>query len=624
MAVQAGAIGKALGSWLLILSLPSALGWFAFNYSYRDNLPEALLTIDSADFIAFDQASASPSDPVISARLPDDWSKTHPHSIQGWYLSTIELNVPPNRLWGAYLPSVNMNAAVYLNGELLGQGGRFEDPIARVWNQPLYFTIPNGMLRPGDNLIQVLVKADPPSLGLLGVMYLGPDSELRPAYENHYFFKIDLVKLITATLIFMALSMGALWLLRRQDTLYGWFALASFFWGVHNLNLFVIHHPLPTRLWDWLFNYASLGGFTLFLIIFIHRYLNLLRVRIERLLIIATLTGSIILLLTPSPWFYWMAHRVWNPSLFLVGLYPTYLIFSTYWIRRDWSTRLMVISGLSIMVCAFHDLLIILGWLGRDEGYFIQYAAPAPLLVFGWLLLTDFVKARDEAETLNRTLERRVEEKAFELETNYQRLREMEHQQVLVEERERIMRDMHDGMGGHLVSTLSMVETGQAKHPEIATALRTALDDLRLLIDSLDPVEDDLTLVLGMYRSRLAPRLANSDIRIDWQVKDVPPIPDFGPRKVLQVLRILQEAVTNVLKHANAHTLTVRTGETQDPQKVFIEIEDDGQGMAGPRPGGKGLANMQWRAQSIGANIEMLTSTSGVKVRLWLPLQHPG
>lgn len=122
--------------------------------------------------------------------------------------------------------------------------------------------------------------------------------------------------------------------------------------------------------------------------------------------------------------------------------------------------------------------------------------------------MRDFVRARNEAETLNRELEQRIREKSAELERNYQRLRELERQQVLDEERRRIMRDMHDGMGGHLVSTLALAESGATKSETIAEALRAALNDLRLMIDSLDPVEGDLTLVLGMFRARLESQLA--------------------------------------------------------------------------------------------------------------------
>jgi signal transduction histidine kinase len=92
------------------------------------------------------------------------------------------------------------------------------------------------------------------------------------------------------------------------------------------------------------------------------------------------------------------------------------------------------------------------------------------------------------------------------------------------------MRDVHDGVGGQLVSALSLVERGHADANAVAETIRAALEDLRLVIDSMDPLEDDLLSVLGSVRSRLEPRLARHGLRFAWQVADVPPSRDSGPR----------------------------------------------------------------------------------------------
>ena len=69
------------------------------------------------------------------------------------------------------------------------------------------------------------------------------------------------------------------------------------------------------------------------------------------------------------------------------------------------------------------------------------------------------------------------------------------------------MADMHDGIGGQLISKLSLVENGEASKEQVAAALRECIDDLRLAIDSLEPAGDDLLPVLGNLRYRLEPRL---------------------------------------------------------------------------------------------------------------------
>ncbi len=73
----------------------------------------------------------------------------------------------------------------------------------------------------------------------------------------------------------------------------------------------------------------------------------------------------------------------------------------------------------------------------------------------------------------------------------------MERQQTIAEERQRIMSDMHDGIGGQLISTLSLVEKGSLSSAEVAAVLRECLEDLRLTIDSLEPTDNDLLTVLA-------------------------------------------------------------------------------------------------------------------------------
>ena len=119
------------------------------------------------------------------------------------------------------------------------------------------------------------------------------------------------------------------------------------------------------------------------------------------------------------------------------------------------------------------------------------------------------------------------------------------------------MREMHDGVGGHLVRTLSMLEGRGASREELAEELREALADMRLVIDSLDPSADDLATRLGMLRTRFERILARERVELVWRAEALPPLPHLGAEDSLHVLRIVQEAVTNVLRHAKATRLTL-------------------------------------------------------------------
>src|SRR5262249_1683561 len=117
--------------------------------------------------------------------LPDYWGPARRRSAtEGWYRFTIDLARPPRELWALNLLRVSMNAAVWVNGRLVGSGGRFEPEVARNWNRPLLFIVPSGMLGEGRNVVQVRVKMPVTSPGFLDTMVLGPESLVRPGFER--------------------------------------------------------------------------------------------------------------------------------------------------------------------------------------------------------------------------------------------------------------------------------------------------------------------------------------------------------------------------------------------------------------------------------------------------------
>src|SRR4029453_18815402 len=75
--------------------------------------------------------------------------------LEGWYRPRVTLSAAPDALWAVYLPRVIMNAAVWVNGQFVGDGGRLRDPITRNWNRPLLFAVPAGPLAPGANTVDV-------------------------------------------------------------------------------------------------------------------------------------------------------------------------------------------------------------------------------------------------------------------------------------------------------------------------------------------------------------------------------------------------------------------------------------------------------------------------------------
>jgi len=199
----------------------------------------------------------------------------------------------------------------------------------------------------------------------------------------------------------------------------------------------------------------------------------------------------------------------------------------------------------------------------------------------------------------------------------------IERKQLLSQERERIMREMHDGIGGQLVSVLSMVQRGQASDEDVAEALRRTLDDMRLMIDSMEGSNADLSELLGRLRARLTPMLRRNGLGLRWDVDEVPALAALEPEQSLHCLRIVQEAIANVVQHAQASNVGVRVSSPDaDPDAIAIEIQDDGIGFAAhPIHQGRGVRNMRARAEALGAELRIEQTHPGRRIRLLVSTQ---
>jgi signal transduction histidine kinase len=192
---------------------------------------------------------------------------------------------------------------------------------------------------------------------------------------------------------------------------------------------------------------------------------------------------------------------------------------------------------------------------------------------------------------------------------------------------------MHDGLGGQLVSVLSLAEADRSADPRVAAGVRAAIDDMRLVIDSLDPGLRSLAGALGAARARFEPAFLNNGVAFEWQAGDLPPTPWLGPQDYLNVLRIVQEALANVIRHAEATRAVVRSGVARAADgRLGIEISvlDDGRGIASgtsPRLGSRGLGHMRERAARLSGWLRIEAADeaphAGTRVVLWIPGSAP-
>jgi signal transduction histidine kinase len=595
------------------------------NYDYRSSLPEARIDIDEIYF----KQGASPEAPDSDdygkrLSLPHNWREAgHPINEDegtGWYTSVIRLNVPPNRLWVIYFPNISANSTVYLNNEVLGHGIKLNDRLGQMRQRPLYLNIPNGILHSDENILQIYIESGHAFYGSIEPFYLGPEVDFKDVYSNQYFFEITLVKVIGILMFFSAIGNGIIWLLRKQETLNGWFALGCLLWSLHILSHFIINTTWYLSYLEYLFRYMSITWFAAILMVIVNRYQQTYPVRREKIVFTVATIICVILPFIPANYFNLLSNSIVGAFALAMIAY-SYVCLVLNQKRAVSLTDFFIAMAISIIFfLSVNDLISTVTLTERKyTGMTAHYGAPFLVIVLSWKLIRDFVGARDAAEELNRTLEARVEEKTRELEDNFARMRAMEDRNLLAKERDRLIMDMHDGLGAQLVSAASMLDHGQFDRKVVSDTIKDALTDLRAMINAFDPVCDDLAMALGSFRNTLEKSLQGTGIKLVWDVHDTPVIDDMNPHIVLQILRILQEAVSNAIKYSNATEVAISSGS--DNGRAFLRVTDNGVGFksaAGDderNNGGRGLQNMQRRAAMINAELH-LSCEKGVSVQL--------
>jgi signal transduction histidine kinase len=198
------------------------------------------------------------------------------------------------------------------------------------------------------------------------------------------------------------------------------------------------------------------------------------------------------------------------------------------------------------------------------------------------------------------------------------------------EERRRLRRDLHDGLGPQLASlTLTIaaarellrqdVDAADRLLQELAIHTQAAIADIRRVVyDLRPPVLDDLGLVLALREQ--AAHYSQAGLQIMITAPDnLPPLPAAVE---VAAYRIVQEALTNVVRHAQARTCTVCLSLGA---ALAVEIRDDGGGLPPSGRAGVGLTSMRERTAELGGTCQIESEPGrGMCIRARLPLHQEG
>lgn len=597
----------------------------------------AAQAVQLAEALAVASEAARPADVDFAAAervaLPHNWQRARPGwSGVVWY--RISLDAPlraagtqPGEALALVVPRLADTGVLWLNGERLdaGAAGDF------TRNRTLWIPVPAHALRPHGNTLDVRVTGHAVARGGLSQLSLGPSQVLRPAFELRWLLQSGVPLTLMFSVAVCLLGAVALWLKtrRRMDLM---FAALCLTWLPRAVVVLSPTAGAPGQVAMLLaLGSAHLSNTLVVLLLLEHgKWNGPFWQRYRRILwsVVAVCFAAGAAL---------AAAGALRPALLGVLHWPFFvlaLVPMVAQIGRAWSTRgrsdiSMAATLVVWAVAILHDFGIAADLAAFDSFFWAPIAALLVLLNLVWRALESLALHRANAEhEISRAVAHASTTHGLQMQrmrAEFDRAQAAERHAVLAAERTRLLHDLHDGLGSQLITALRMTRRDEVPREEVARVIEDSLEDMRLIIDSLDLEERDLLPLLGNLRYRLEPRLNAIGVALHWDAEALPELEYLSPETGLAVVRIVQEAVNNAVRHGNARNVTVRVAAAA--HAIELAVSDDGRGFdpgQAPRGGApqRGLAAMRHRARQLGGSLAVESGAGGTRVRLALPLKR--
>lgn len=560
------------------------------------------------------QRAANPN--IVRIR-ETDWQTGEFHIMAGRFrFDRSALGADPLAL---YTVSTRNQFAVIVNGREVGRNFADHSDQVLAWYRPYLVTLPAGSLVPGTNTIEIRVSSQD-SVGI-GRIIIGPDSAVRANYQTQYFWQITAPLAASFAMLIMGVLAFLFWLGRRQEVELAWLSVSTLLWFLRNYQYFAEVTPFQIAVFNAVVVYATYFASVATAAFYFH-FIKLPHTnRIIAALFVLGVPLSI-------------AHTQFGASNLVFYIPTTLLIFAVaglslrdFWRNRNIEHGAISMAMLIAPFFSLYDVTLANGHRGWDGNGF--YLAVFGGFTYSLAFLISFGKraldAFGDLAAANVNLERRIAETRAELAASEAARQELVVGQALAGERERLMQEMHDGIGSNLITALAVARQ-QNQPPATIKTLGRALADLKITVDSLEPVEGDLVALIGNLRHRMAGDLRDAGVICRWEVEPCRPLSWLDATNALHVLRIFQEAIGNVLTHSGASEMRIGCREElrDGVAGIAAYVADNGCGLAASEvQHGKGLANIHARARALLGTLECIADAEGgTRVTLWLPYER--
>lgn len=243
--------------------------------------------------------------------------------------------------------------------------------------------------------------------------------------------------------------------------------------------------------------------------------------------------------------------------------------------------------------------------------WWVQLLLAIAAVRLSWLERTEYLLVLEEALLLTVLLRAGVIWPEFARAMRWKLRRSPRPSPELLAERRRIAHDLHDGLGAQLVSTMAMLDAQNPRELRTLQELEQCMLSMRLVVDGMDLQTEPLLDRLAGLRHRFQPAFERCGVRLVWNVDEGdgadPPVGQMAA----EVFFILQEALSNVLQHAQATQVSVTVAFVPEKGLWRFEVCDNGIGLRAGQGAGDGMGLQSMRDRALRAGLRLSCGTLG-------------
>ncbi|MFV5403451.1 ATP-binding protein [Acinetobacter sp. 228] len=560
-------------------------------------------------------------------KLPDRWEKRWPefHGI-AWYKIhfsyTCDTNMSNPPLSFA-IEGITQSGKIFLNDDLLWQDLYLKEPASRSQYMPRIWNLPTSSLKQGQNTLWIQVYGSITQKSGLGHVALGNYPSTYSLYKKWLLEKRTLPEFNTMVNIVVGVFYLLAWLANRKEKAFLWFAVTGLGWVIYSF-CFLYTDPIYflsfiniDRLQNIIFCIYTVTG-----CLGAWYFANKSFPRIQKLLFIFLAVATVCITLAPTNQVSTVIQFFFSVAVVIFLLKCITYPFIAYKSNSP-ETYLLAVLYLIYLPIAFNDAHFMFTMEGRPLS---PYTGPFTTMALGAILAMRLARNARQIERFNKTLAENVTQAKQELTASLGQQHKLSIENARLQERIHLSHDLHDGLGGSIVrSIITMEQNDKITKPQVLSILKMLRSDLRQIVDSgssfsckvpSNPMEWGAPI-----RYRFIQLFEEIDIRSHWNFektwKNIP-----ISLQCLTLTRVLEEALTNIVKHSQASEVNISLTETEN-NKLMMCILDNGIGFnpktveAGLHVG---LQSMQARIHRLGGEFKIDSQPGKTSIQVLLPL----